>query len=75
MVSKADKNVARLRRHKRVRGKISGTPERPRLDVFRSNMHIYAQIIDDVNGVTLCAASSVEKRLPATAETKKQHTQ
>lgn len=61
MVSKADKNVARLRRHKRVRGKISGTPERPRLDVFRSNMHIYAQIIDDVNGVTLCAASSVEK--------------
>ena len=49
MVSKADKNVARLRRHKRVRGKISGTPERPRLDVFRSNMHIYAQIIDDVN--------------------------
>jgi large subunit ribosomal protein L18 len=47
MVSKADKNVARLRRHKRVRGKISGTPERPR--------------IDDVNGVTLCAASSVEK--------------
>ena len=59
MVSKADKNVARLRRHKRVRGKISGTPERPRLDVFRSNMHIYAQIIDDVNGVTLCAASSV----------------
>ena len=61
MVSKADKNVARLRRHKRVRGKISGTPERPRLDVFRSNMHIYAQLIDDVNGVTLCAASTVEK--------------
>ena len=63
MVSKADKNVARLRRHKRVRGKISGTPERPRLDVFRSNMHIYAQLIDDVNGVTLCAASTVEKRV------------
>ena len=61
MVSKADKNVARLRRHKRVRGKISGTPERPRLDVFRSNMHIYAQIIDDVNGVTLASASSMEK--------------
>ena len=61
MVSKADKNVARLRRHKRVRGKINGTPERPRLDVFRSNMHIYAQLIDDVNGVTLCAASTVEK--------------
>ena len=61
MVIKADKNVARLRRHKRVRGKISGTPERPRLDVFRSNMHIYAQLIDDVNGVTLCAAATVEK--------------
>ena len=61
MVSKADKIVARLRRHKRVRGKISGTPERPRLDVFRSNMHIYAQIIDDVNGVTLASASSMEK--------------
>ena len=61
MVSKADKNVARLRRHKRVRGKISGTPERPRLDVFRSNMHIYAQIIDDVNGKTLVSASSLEK--------------
>ena len=61
MVSKADKNVARHRRHKRVRGKINVTPERPRLDVFRSNMHIYAQLIDDVNGVTLCAASTVEK--------------
>ncbi len=61
MVSKADTNVARLHRHKRVRGKINGTPERPRLEVFRSNMHIYAQLIDDVNGVTLCAASTVEK--------------
>ena len=61
MVSKADKNAARLRRHKRVRGKIAGTPERPRLDVFRSNMHIYAQIIDDESGVTLCSASTVEK--------------
>ena len=73
MVSKADKNVARLRRHKRVRGKISGTPERPRLDVFRSNMHIYAQIIDDV---LHCAQHPrLRRRLPATAETKKQHTQ
>ena len=61
MVSKADKNVARLRRHKRVRGKISGTPERPRLDVFRSNMHIYAQIIDDEQGVTLVSASTMDK--------------
>ncbi|NLM84216.1 MAG: 50S ribosomal protein L18 [Clostridiales bacterium] len=61
MIKKIDSNVKRLKRHKRVRGKISGTPERPRLNVFRSNMHIYAQIIDDVNGVTLCSASSVEK--------------
>lgn len=75
MVSKADKNVARLRRHKRVRGKISGTPERPRLDVFRSNMHIYAQIIDDVNGVTLCAHPRVEEAFTGNGGTKKQHTQ
>ncbi|MDL2324995.1 50S ribosomal protein L18 [Ruminococcaceae bacterium OttesenSCG-928-A16] len=61
MVNKPDKNVARLRRHRRVRGKISGTPECPRLDVFRSSKHIYAQIIDDVTGTTLVSASSVEK--------------
>ena len=61
MVSKVNKNAMRLKRHVRVRGKISGTPERPRLNVFRSNANIYAQIIDDVNGVTLAAASTVEK--------------
>ncbi len=61
MVTKKDKNAQRLKRHKRVRAKISGTPERPRLAVYRSNAHIYAQIIDDVNGVTLCSASTVEK--------------
>ena len=61
MVNKPDKNEARLRRHRRVRGKISGTAERPRLDVFRSSKHIYAQIIDDVNGVTLVSASTTEK--------------
>ncbi|HHT17831.1 MAG TPA: 50S ribosomal protein L18 [Papillibacter sp.] len=61
MIKKVDSNVQRLKRHKRVRGKISGTPERPRLNVFRSNSNIYAQIIDDVNGATLCSASSVEK--------------
>ena len=61
MVNKPDKNVARLRRHRRVRGKISGTAERPRLDVFRSSKHIYAQIIDDVAGVTLCSASTMDK--------------
>ena len=61
MVNKPDKNEARLRRHRRVRGKISGTAERPRLDVFRSSKHIYAQIIDDVAGVTLVSASTMEK--------------
>ena len=61
MVSKINKNAMRLKRHVRVRGKISGTPERPRLNVFRSNANIYAQIIDDVNGVTLVAASTLEK--------------
>ncbi|MCH5204770.1 MAG: 50S ribosomal protein L18 [Oscillospiraceae bacterium] len=61
MVKTIDKNKSRMRRHKRVRGKISGTPECPRLCVFRSSMHIYAQLIDDVNGKTLAAASSAEK--------------
>ena len=61
MVNKADKNVARLRRHRRVRGKISGTAARPRLDVFRSAKHIDAQVIDDEQGVTLASASSMDK--------------
>ena len=61
MVSKIDKKAMRLKRHVRVRGKISGTPERPRLCVFRSNANIYAQIIDDVNGVTLVSANTLEK--------------
>ena len=61
MVNKADTNKARLRRHKRVRGKISGTAECPRLNVFRSSANIYAQIIDDVAGKTLCAASTLDK--------------
>ena len=61
MVSKKDSNAARLHRHKRVRGKISGTAARPRLAVFRSLNHISAQVIDDVKGVTLVAASSMEK--------------
>ena len=61
MVKKVDTNQARLRRHKRVRGKISGTAACPRLNVFRSNANIYAQIIDDVKGVTLCAASTLDK--------------
>ncbi|WMJ24168.1 50S ribosomal protein L18 [Paludicola sp. MB14-C6] len=61
MVKKPNSNEARLKRHRRVRAKISGTAERPRLNVFRSNKHIYAQLIDDVNGVTLVAASSMDK--------------
>ena len=61
MVKRPDSKAARIKRHKRVRAKISGTPECPRLCVFRSAKHIYAQIIDDVNGVTLASASTVEK--------------
>ena len=61
MVKTINKNAMRLHRHVRVRGKISGTPECPRLNVFRSNANIYAQIIDDVNGVTLVAANTLEK--------------
>ena len=63
MVTRQDSNQKRLLRHKRVRAKISGTAERPRLCVYRSNDNIYAQIIDDVNGVTLAAASSLDKEL------------
>lgn len=61
MVKQPDKNKARLRRHRRVRGKVSGTASCPRLNVFRSSKHIYAQLIDDVNGVTLVSASSMDK--------------
>ena len=61
MVSKPNSNQARIKRHARVRSKISGTAACPRLDVFRSNSNIYAQLIDDVSGVTLAAAASNEK--------------
>ena len=61
MVNRPNTAAQRVKRHARVRGKISGTPERPRLCVFRSESNIYAQIIDDVAGNTLCAASTVEK--------------
>ena len=60
MVTKIDKNAKRLKRHIRVRSKVSGTSERPRLAVYRSNKNIVAQIIDDVKGVTLVSASSLE---------------
>ena len=78
MVKQIDKNEARLRRHRRVRNKISGTAARPRLDVFRSAKHIYAQIIDDEQGVTLVSASTMDKdfngfggNVEAAAESKK----
>lgn len=61
MIKKIDKNEERLRRHSRVRKKISGTAEMPRLNVYRSLNHIYAQVIDDVKGVTICSASTMEK--------------
>ncbi|CAM3232047.1 50S ribosomal protein L18 [Vagococcus sp. PNs007] len=61
MISKPDKNKVRLKRHGRVRAKISGTAECPRLNVFRSNKNIYAQLIDDVAGVTLASASTLDK--------------
>ena len=61
MIKRPDTNAQRQKRHVRVRAKIAGTPERPRLNVFRSNANIYAQIIDDVNGTTLVSASTLEK--------------
>ena len=70
MIKKFDKNAQRAKRQVRVRGKISGTPERPRLNVFRSNANMYAQIIDDVNGVTLVAASTLEKDFEGAAGNK-----
>ncbi|MEG0841690.1 MAG: 50S ribosomal protein L18 [Erysipelotrichaceae bacterium] len=63
MLKKVAKNIERKHRHMRVRAKINGTPECPRLNVFRSNSHIHAQIIDDVNKTTLVAASSVDMKL------------
>ncbi len=65
MITKIDKNQDRLKRHARVRKKISGTSACPRLSVFRSLNHIYAQIINDENGTTLVACSTVEKEVAA----------
>ncbi|MBD5584851.1 MAG: 50S ribosomal protein L18 [Clostridia bacterium] len=65
MIKNIDKNEERLRRHARVRKKISGTAETPRLSVYRSLNHIYVQVIDDVKGVTLCSASTMEKDVKA----------
>jgi large subunit ribosomal protein L18 len=63
MIQKPCKNDVRKRKHERVRSKISGTPERPRLCVYRSLSHMYAQIIDDSKGVTLAAASTLDKEI------------
>ena len=60
VITKPDKNKLRQKRHKRVRRSLSGTAERPRLNVFRSNKNIYAQLIDDVEGVTLASASTLD---------------
>ena len=65
MITKADKNKSRLKRRFRIRKKINGTAARPRLSVFRSSKHIYAQLIDDVAGVTIVSASTVDKEIAA----------
>lgn len=63
MITKTDRKAERIRRHKRVRTKISGTSECPRLSVFRSNTNLYAQIIDDTKGTTLVQASTLDKEV------------
>ena len=68
MIQKKDKNALRKVRHDRVRKKIAGTPERPRLNVYRSLNHIYVQLIDDVAGHTVASASSMEAALKAKAD-------
>ncbi len=63
MINKTDKNAERIKRHNRIRNKISGTAEKPRFCVYRSSKHIYVQVIDDVSGKTLVAASTMEKAI------------
>lgn len=70
MIAKINKNKDRLKRHKRVRFKVKGTAETPRLCVYRSTTHIYAQIIDDVKGNTLVTASTLDKEIKGTLEGK-----
>ena len=69
MVSKESKKEIREKKHMRIRNRFSGTAERPRLAVFRSNNHMYAQIIDDVQGRTLCSASTLDKNLRGSGKT------
>ena len=68
MLRKENKNASRIKRHLRVRKNLIGTAERPRLNVFRSLQHIYAQIINDANGVTLVSASTIDKEISASIE-------
>lgn len=70
MINKQDRQESRVRRHVRVRKKVFGTPEMPRLAVYRSEKNIYAQIIDDINGVTLVSASSLEKEFKGVGSNK-----
>ena len=70
MFTRRDKNIDRVKRHRRVRKNLSGTTECPRLCVYRSNASIYAQVIDDVKGITLAAASSADKDLDISGKTK-----
>ena len=67
MINKVSKNLTRQRRHARVRAKVSGTTTCPRLNVFRSNSHIFAQIIDDTNGTTLVSSSSLALKLESSS--------
>ncbi len=68
MVSKISRSEVRIKKHKRMRNRFAGTPERPRLAVFRSNNHMYAQVIDDTVGNTLVAASTLDKEVKAELE-------
>ena len=68
MVSKKDSNAARIKRHYRVRKNVSGTPNRPRLNVFRSLSNIYAQVIDDTKGITLVSASTLDPQIKGQLE-------
>lgn len=70
MINKQNKNQVRLKRHMRVRNKVSGTAECPRLNVYRSTVHIYAQVIDDVAGVTIASSSTVAKDMNVKGKTK-----
>lgn len=70
MINKTDKNQERIVRHKRVRRKVQGTTERPRLSVYRSLSHIYAQVIDDANGITIASASTLDADVKALIEGK-----